>query len=390
MSQMLNLEEQDGCDVDPTCAGACMKLSAQIRLSSSELEELQQLMNASFSALDAIRKSPVPHRLVLDRGFRIQNCKLWKEYSARLQSVRSHLTRLRRDGSTGFCSRGHTLLPCSSSRYDAWVCSGHREPGGCQSGISDLRKIRALNRFSCSFCQLDYCEKCYLLRTGSKLCHKGHAFVPLRSSSDKGWECAGQSKSGDCLSVFATDVETKGYNGFRCLDCKYDLCVRCYQYHVGRASGCIPEVKSGSILSEECYDLDADANCMWLFHGTSPEAGQSICAGNLLINNGSKGGKLYGRGIYLAEACSKSDEYSVENEDGLRCMLICRTTLGNVLYNDEVNPNVESLVQLCITGPFHSVLGDPERSCGRFREFVVYEDSQVYPEFMLWYRRHYD
>lgn len=81
---------------------------------------------------------------------------------------------------------------------------------------------------------------------------------------------------------------------------------------------------------------------VWLFHGTSTEAATLITRGDFLVDKaGSNAGTLYGRGIYLAESCSKSDEYSRENADGHRCILLCRATLGNILYNDEVSPNID-------------------------------------------------
>ena len=52
---------------------------------------------------------------------------------------------------------------------------------------------------------------------------------------------------------------------------------------------------------------------------------------------GAATGTMLGRGIYLAEACSKSDEYT-RDEDGLRILLLCRTSLGRLLYNEEKYP----------------------------------------------------
>ncbi|CAD7968348.1 unnamed protein product [Amoebophrya sp. A25] len=38
---------------------------------------------------------------------------------------------------------------------------------------------------------------------------------------------------------------------------------------------------------------------------------------------------------------------------------------------------------------YHSVLGDREKCRRTFREFVVYDQAQVYPEWILWYERQY-
>lgn len=42
------------------------------------------------------------------------------------------------------------------------------------------------------------------------------------------------------------------------------------------------------------------------------------------------GGTLYGNGVYLAEAVSKSDEYTTPHGEDLRSILICLTALGRV------------------------------------------------------------
>merc|ERR1712023_383506 len=133
----------------------------------------------------------------------------------------------------------------------------------------------------------------------------------------------------------------------------------------------IENVKTAGVLPRaDRFQLDSDANEEFLFHGTNDSAAEGITRGDFLVNlAGSNAGTLYGRGVYLAESCSKSDEYSAENSDGMRCMLLCRTTLGNVLYCDAVRPPVDYLVHLCVNGPFHSVLGDREKARGTFREF---------------------
>lgn len=138
-------------------------------------------------------------------------------------------------------------------------------------------------------------------------------------------------------------------------------------------------------------ELDSETNSAWLFHGTT--AGEAIAKSDFRIDKaGSNVGTMFGRGIYLAESCTKSDEYSQEDPQGLRQMLLCRAILGNILYCDEKDPNKDDCVRQCTMQPaiFHSVLGDREKVHGTFREFIVYDEDQVYPEFVVWYKRHYD
>jgi len=139
------------------------------------------------------------------------------------------------------------------------------------------------------------------------------------------------------------------------------------------------------------YEVDMDANSVWLFHGTNEAAADSISRGDFRVDKaGSNAGTLFGRGVYLAESCSKSDEYSEENAEGLRCLMLCRAVLGNINYCAEKRPNVNELVTSCTAGSYHSVLGDREKIHHTFREFIVYDGNQVYPEFVLWYRRMYN
>mmetsp|Transcript_66459 Transcript_66459/g.138795 ORF Transcript_66459/g.138795 Transcript_66459/m.138795 type:complete len:134 (+) Transcript_66459:657-1058(+) len=127
-----------------------------------------------------------------------------------------------------------------------------------------------------------------------------------------------------------------------------------------------------------------------LFHGTTDAAAKSIAEGDFRLDlSGSNAGKLYGAGIYLAESCSKSDEYAGENKEGLRCILLCRATLGyvNVIETDDFG--VWTVVTSCTLGKYHSVLGDREKLRKTYREFIVYDQNQVYPEYVLWYKRIY-
>ena len=177
-----------------------------------------------------------------------------------------------------------------------------------------------------------------------------------------------------------------------CEQCDFDLCDLCFQRHIGHVNNSIDNLKTSSIETTQLHSegSDPETNTVWLFHGTNDEAAELITRGDFLVDKaGSNAGTLYGRGIYMAESCSKSDEYSKENADGLRCMLICRAVLGNVLYSDEVAPNVDSLVRQCLHGNYHSLLGDREKCRGTFREFIVYDDDQVYPELVVWYQRLY-
>eukprot|EP00930_Biecheleria_cincta_P061627 TRINITY_DN47199_c0_g1_i1.p1 TRINITY_DN47199_c0_g1~~TRINITY_DN47199_c0_g1_i1.p1 ORF type:complete len:553 (-),score=86.07 TRINITY_DN47199_c0_g1_i1:82-1740(-) len=168
-------------------------------------------------------------------------------------------------------------------------------------------------------------------------------------------------------------------------------------------------------------DLDAPliprCNEWRLFHGTRIEACQGICSSNFrlsLAGTGAtwkdpgqeKGSPLYGFGIYLAERCTKADEYSEQvPSDALAalvgsegaseladaevyCMLLARCVGGrtNVITTNDIDK--EKLKGDVFDGPFHSVFGDRVASLGKpYKEIVVYDKDQVYPEMLLLYER---
>jgi len=149
--------------------------------------------------------------------------------------------------------------------------------------------------------------------------------------------------------------------------------------------------KTAGFLDSFACPLDEVTRCAWLFHGIDPSVADDLGNTDFSVDkSGVEEGKLYGRGLYFTEWCGDVDERSSTSSGGLHCMMLCRVALGNVLVEDELLPDVVGLVNKCIDGPYHSVIGDRSARCnGARREFVVYDKDQVYPEFLLWYRRIY-
>eukprot|EP00746_Dinoflagellata_sp_MGD_P139076 gnl/MRDRNA2_/MRDRNA2_72600_c0_seq1.p1 gnl/MRDRNA2_/MRDRNA2_72600_c0~~gnl/MRDRNA2_/MRDRNA2_72600_c0_seq1.p1 ORF type:complete len:1125 (+),score=239.69 gnl/MRDRNA2_/MRDRNA2_72600_c0_seq1:297-3377(+) len=143
--------------------------------------------------------------------------------------------------------------------------------------------------------------------------------------------------------------------------------------------------------------IDTSINEFYLFHGTKPEAAKAIAQSDFRVDlAGSNAGTLYGRGIYFGESCSKSDEYGAEADSsygdrtGCSPMLVCRVTCGRLNYQDAVYPDTDAIVKSCTSGEYHCCLGDREKCRGTFREFIVYDNDQAYPEFIVWYKRIFD
>lgn len=140
--------------------------------------------------------------------------------------------------------------------------------------------------------------------------------------------------------------------------------------------------------------IDPTINEAWFWHGTTPAGANGITSDDFLLSKaGSAAGTLYGRGLYFAESCMKADEYSMADptNGGLCPFLLCRVALGRIHYCDDKNPNATSLEETCRKGVGHheAVLGDREKIRGTFREFIVFDSHQVYPEFLVWCKRIY-
>jgi len=67
-------------------------------------------------------------------------------------------------------------------------------------------------------------------------------------------------------------------------------------------------------------------------------------------------------------------------------MLLCRCILGEYHYSNSETSG-EECEKAVVSGGFDSVLGDRRKLRGTFREFVFYDQRQVYPCFMVFYTR---
>eukprot|EP00929_Paragymnodinium_shiwhaense_P093969 TRINITY_DN5431_c0_g1_i1.p1 TRINITY_DN5431_c0_g1~~TRINITY_DN5431_c0_g1_i1.p1 ORF type:complete len:913 (+),score=123.02 TRINITY_DN5431_c0_g1_i1:150-2888(+) len=153
----------------------------------------------------------------------------------------------------------------------------------------------------------------------------------------------------------------------------------------------VKTVQAASLLPE-VQPADMRVNEHYLWHGTGPNEAKSIAVSGFDLGHAGSGrGSLFGRGLYFAESCLKADEYVKADQLGRYPLILCRTTLGRVHYCDVEDPWElrEALRASCRTGSgsYHSVIGDREKVRQTFREFVVFDSSQVYPEFIVWYVR---
>eukprot|EP00927_Polykrikos_kofoidii_P077970 TRINITY_DN74851_c0_g1_i1.p1 TRINITY_DN74851_c0_g1~~TRINITY_DN74851_c0_g1_i1.p1 ORF type:complete len:1591 (-),score=283.88 TRINITY_DN74851_c0_g1_i1:245-4540(-) len=139
----------------------------------------------------------------------------------------------------------------------------------------------------------------------------------------------------------------------------------------------------------EPLDNVAPSNECYLFHGTFVRAALNIAQNNFRIDlAGSHVGTMYGRGAYFCECCSKADEYARDEPDGyyegMFAIVLCRVAMGQPFVTEERDEHAGEHVK---AGRFDSTLGDREKSVNTYREFVVYNLDQVYPEYVILYER---
>lgn len=126
----------------------------------------------------------------------------------------------------------------------------------------------------------------------------------------------------------------------------------------------------------------------YLFHGTSPSSALSLLAMSFQMDlSGQRMGNMFGPGGYLAEECSKADEYASDDQTGtykgLFSLVVCRASLGKPFVS-ETGGDFSGKVS---SGDFDFVIGDREKASGTYREFVFSDESALYPEYVVIYKR---
>lgn len=152
-------------------------------------------------------------------------------------------------------------------------------------------------------------------------------------------------------------------------------------------------MKACSAFQERCTHprLGNPTNEAYLFHGSNPTSAISILSTSFKVDfAGAAVGTMFGPGVYLAESSAKSDEYARDENtggayDGLFAVLLCRVVVGSSYVVEKPGDYTEK----CTSGEFDSVVGDREKAVGTFREFIVFDEASIYPEYVAFYRREY-
>lgn len=97
---------------------------------------------------------------------------------------------------------------------------------------------------------------------------------------------------------------------------------------------------------------------------------------------------MYGNALYTAESSTKADEYASDEPgghyDGVFALLLCRSCMGKFYYTTARDPKAADNF---ISDEYDSTFGDRLKSAGTFRELALYNNDQIYPEYIVLYKR---
>eukprot|EP00930_Biecheleria_cincta_P065273 TRINITY_DN5101_c0_g1_i1.p1 TRINITY_DN5101_c0_g1~~TRINITY_DN5101_c0_g1_i1.p1 ORF type:complete len:1132 (-),score=155.44 TRINITY_DN5101_c0_g1_i1:32-3166(-) len=142
-------------------------------------------------------------------------------------------------------------------------------------------------------------------------------------------------------------------------------------------------------LGDVLAKVDTSLNETYLWHGTHVRQGLAIAQDDFSLDHaGSGAGSMYGKGLYFAESSTKADEYAHDEPggyyDGTRALLLCRVCIGKYHYVMDRDPNA---IQAFLDGDADSTIGDRAAAVNTYREVVIYDADQVYPEYLVLYSR---
>ena len=162
--------------------------------------------------------------------------------------------------------------------------------------------------------------------------------------------------------------------------------------------------------------LNPNANEFWLFHGCNDKVLPELLTDGYDPRMSHLNG-MFGGGFYLAENSSKSNQYipcpmcgqnaigrddkcSCENQEDLEfTMIIYRAILGDIhiaktydkdIYRGSGSFRVRRPPKKNSNDIYDSVMGESIKYGGnrlQYREFILYESGQAYPEYVVKYKR---
>ncbi|KAI0240847.1 hypothetical protein LSAT2_008352 [Lamellibrachia satsuma] len=151
-----------------------------------------------------------------------------------------------------------------------------------------------------------------------------------------------------------------------------------------------------SVLDEQ---LIPEINEQFLFHGAKQDFIESITDQGIDFRLTKR--VMFGKGAYFCESSTKADQYADakgSRTTGPHSMFLSKVILGHSYIAKKPNkhlsrpPCLHHCKYCCKHGPnnfFDSVMGTHRDNGSRllFREFIIYERSQIYPAYIITYKR---
>ena len=134
--------------------------------------------------------------------------------------------------------------------------------------------------------------------------------------------------------------------------------------------------------------VSKEINELLLFHGTSQDSAKSIAKGGFDPTKAKLMG-MYGAGTYCADFSCKSMQYTPATGAGERVFIICRVLMGRAYHSKETLQNHKEPPEDQKGQRYESVFAEEGKSNGggqEHNEYVTYDASQVYPEYLVYIR----
>ncbi|XP_052286469.1 uncharacterized protein LOC127882080 isoform X2 [Dreissena polymorpha] len=164
-------------------------------------------------------------------------------------------------------------------------------------------------------------------------------------------------------------------------------------------------IHTDTVFQEKCAlvkeklsnNVDKKINEYYLFHGTLSLNADYIAKNGFNVNE-CKTSSMLGRGIYFTDSLVKADQYTKPDESGMCCVIMARVLLGDFVVAPKSSdipstslqpPCKECMTTLCNdkTDTPHPRFDSVVYTGGLYKEFVVYDNWQAYPEFIIFYKR---
>jgi poly [ADP-ribose] polymerase 10/14/15 len=122
----------------------------------------------------------------------------------------------------------------------------------------------------------------------------------------------------------------------------------------------------------------------WLFHGTTAEVVPKIEKQGFNRSFAGRNEVAFGRGVYFARDSQYSSHptYSEPDKNSIQYMFLCRVAVGDWCkgVNEQLTPNSKP------NNPFE-LFDSTVDNASNPSIFVIYHDSQAYPEYLLSFKQ---